>query len=308
MPRQLELLPIPSSHFIEKKEPKKDGSFRDIHKPDKEAREFHEELLERLYELDFDMPYATGGVKGKSLIDNVKPHVDSKIFYMLDIRDAYPSVNGESLAIQLTELGIFDSFEEAQELLARWCLDPRTGGLMQGPNASPYLFNLALSPLDDVLGAWCEERNLVYTRFFDDVTISAPSGETIGQKRRRAIRDIIKSDGWQIKDGKTRIHKSHMPVTITGIALQPSGYWRIAPQHIRKVLEVFGEAWQIVESGGELSKKELGRLHGYHGVVISSYDERRGRPTQVEQNLLDFYDEIMRQIAANRGQRGAKWH
>lgn len=272
---------------------------RNIDVPDAEARKYHRGLLRQLYRLDLPFEHATGGIPGKSLVDNIRPHSDSRTFYTLDIKNAFPSVDGDRLAFQLANLGVFDDLTTTRADLYEYCLDPQTRGLMLGAPASPFLFNIYCSPLDDVIADYCYGRGLVYTRYFDDITVSAPAGESLGKHRRRDIRELVITDGWELAHHKSKVHSlDNGPVTITGISLYPTGYWKLSPDLVEKVVQAFDQIELKLASGETITDHDIGLLHGYHGVVTSTYDERRGQPTPLERRLLARYYELLSLLPA----------
>ena len=276
---------------------------RTIDEPDEEARQFNEALLRDLYRLRLPMPNATGGIPGRSLGDNIKPHAENRHFYMLDLENAFPSLNGNRLAAILSRYRILKTERAGKQSLDQYCLDPETNGLILGAPASPYLFNIYCREMDAQIQAFCEVNRLVYTRYLDDLTISAPASTTIGLKRRARIREIILTEGWQINHGKSRVHSlDRGPVTITGISLYPDGYWKLSPKLVRKVTKAYEELEaKLKAQNGYLSDKDRDRLAGYYSVLVSTYDDRRGHPTAIEMQLIRKYRDLRAQVKnANR--------
>lgn len=275
---------------------------RNIDVPDAEARKYHRGLLRQLYSLDLPFEHATGGIPGKSLVDNIRPHSDSRTFYTLDIKNAFPSVDGDRLAFQLTNLGVFDDLTTTRADLYEYCLDPQTRGLILGAPSSPFLFNIYCSPLDEVIADYCYGRGLVYTRYFDDITVSAPTGATLGKHSRRNIRELIMADGWELAHHKSKVHSlDNGPVTITGISIYPTGYWKMSPGLVEKVVQTFDKIALKLADGEVITNHDIGLLHGYHGVITSTYDERRGQPTPLERRLLARYNELLSLLPVKAG-------
>lgn len=48
--------------------------------------------------------YATGGVSGRNVLDNVTPHKNSKYFYITDLKHAYDSVDPRQMTETLIDL------------------------------------------------------------------------------------------------------------------------------------------------------------------------------------------------------------
>lgn len=73
--------------------PKRRGGFRDIYLPSPEIKAFQHFICERYLSKLPISDYAIGYRKGKSIIDNVKPHIGNKSFLMLDIKDFFESIS-----------------------------------------------------------------------------------------------------------------------------------------------------------------------------------------------------------------------
>ena len=102
-----------------------------------------------------------------------------------------------------------DSVEPSQDPAVLPYPDPRglLGVLPQGAPTSPMLSNLAARKLDDLLVAFALEQGFVYTRYADDITISAvrfPKQLTVADIRRNIVRRIRKA-GFHENEKKTRI-------------------------------------------------------------------------------------------------------
>jgi RNA-directed DNA polymerase len=81
------------------------------------------------------------------------------------------------------------------------------GVLPQGAPTSPMLSNLAARKLDDSLNEYARENNFVYTRYADDITISASnlvSARLVGKIQRNIVRRIRQS-GFKENIKKTRV-------------------------------------------------------------------------------------------------------
>lgn len=82
------------------------------------------------------------------------------------------------------------------------------GVLPQGAPSSPMLSNLAAIGLDEVLANFADQHGLMYTRYADDLTLSAggdlPEGMSVGGIQRAVIGAIRKS-GFRENPKKTRI-------------------------------------------------------------------------------------------------------
>ena len=251
-----------------------DGSIkmREIAEPSLKAREQHSTMLRVFYHF-FDgesMPHATGSVPGKQLIDNVMPHRLSNSFYQLDLKDAFANVDIDVLIEKLMNSGRLPARwnYDVEKFVLDWGRQADIPGLPQGAPCSPVLFNFYCLEMDRVLGKYCEDSGITYTRYLDDLTFSAPT--RLGKKRRGHIRNIIAnhSAGLEINHSKSRLHSlDNGPVTITGISIQTDRRLQPSPELIKKARQVFEDGTELTSDLLFMFDEEVGRLHGWNGVI-----------------------------------------
>jgi RNA-directed DNA polymerase len=238
--------------------------WRKIYAPNEPMRQVHGRLRGYLRGLKIPLPHATAVLPGSSSLHNVRRHAHNRYFYLLDLKDAYPSLRWHKLAESLCRL---DPRLRRQEValgvwLKRYCLTPE-GGLATGGPASPDLFNLAASVmLDQPLAKLCRQWGIEYSRYLDDLTFS--SLDPIGQKKRRQLRAVILEAGFRISDQKAGYFDLVKgPIHINGIGLELGGRMFVPRHYLRRVegmlhLALKGEA--VAES----------RVHGMMGAFWSA--------------------------------------
>lgn len=292
--------PEPQARQTFVRERREDGSLktREIWVPNKAMSAVHQRLLRDVYadHPEQRIPSAKGGMRGVQLVDNIAPHAGSWDFYMLDLHDAFPSVDGEKLAREIWLLNPTKRDpDQILDFLKRYCLRPDGQGLMQGMPSSPLLFNLACRRMDFRLREVASRHFLEYTRWLDDLTFSAPKTEgPIGKAKRTQIREAVENAGWTINHRKSRHHSlANGPVTITGISLYPSGHWRLSPKLVGRVKAGF-DAFEEAIDNGEPTDTQIGSLHGHKGIVDMAADPRRSSPTRIERQLRDQYEGLRR--------------
>lgn len=251
---------------------------REIMMPDEEATEAHNAALKRMYEDGLvDNPWATGSIPGKSLIDNIAPHQSNDMFLLLDITNAFSQVRISRLKEifkDMYESGTFDqeTLNYYNDFLDTYASSFRAKGLPQGAPCSPYLFNVYCQPMDFELGEFCEQYNLTYTRWLDDITISSPqAANALSPAIRKKIRGIIESHNLPINHTKSKLHSlSNGPVTITGISLYPNGRIQPSPNLIDKMFKEFAEIEAAIPGASDDELFYLkARLSGWNGVLES---------------------------------------
>jgi hypothetical protein len=169
-----------------------------------------------------------------SMRAGVEQHARSRYFFVTDLRNAYESVRGDSIAGQLGRMDgrLYASVEDLRgteqerlngvgRFVRRYCLT-KQGGLRFGGPASPILFNAYCSErLDASLLAVADEHNAVVTRCADDIVFSSQS--PLSERVRKTILKAIRLSDFEPNDDKTRYRDlMHEAVTITGVRLK----WR----------------------------------------------------------------------------------
>jgi len=194
---------------------------RTIHIPNDTMRKVHKRFLSYLRRYSPALPYATGARLGMSPIGDIRRHYGNRFFYLLDIKNAFSSVDKnkivEILIAVRTELGN-DGGEALGSFLGSYFFVP-SGGLAVGGPASPDLFNIYTGVLiDKEMGALCRELGITYSRYLDDLTFS--SKNLIRKDERKKIREIILKSDLVINHSKAQVlDLKKGPIRIHGINL-----------------------------------------------------------------------------------------
>jgi hypothetical protein len=230
-----------------------------------------------------NLPSATGCVRGSNPALNARKHISGKFFYITDLKNAYPSIDLERLALLVVYLARYDEHQfevslkyfsenERKETIRDDPLYPEMlafltlnfaglygKGLAVGGPLSPYLMNLYCEVyLDSRLRRWCKKNGLVYTRYVDDLTFS--STHIISGEKRREIRRFIAEAGFEVNHRKSKVlalGQGAVFVTKVGLEQQLEHSARIVfPQKKRRRLHgaiksyLVGQAdWPEVVSG-----------------------------------------------------------
>lgn len=116
-----------------------------------------------------------GGVAGRSVRDNAIPHLGQEMVVNLDIRDCYPTTGYERVFGVWRGLGY--GRDASRVLTQVTTLHKR---LPQGAPTSPTLCNLVLLPMFEEITAYTAGKDIGFTLYVDDITISGPFSETLG--------------------------------------------------------------------------------------------------------------------------------
>lgn len=89
--------------------------------------------------------------------------------------------------------------------------------LPQGAPTSPYLASVSFSKLDKKIYSYCKRRNYLYTRYFDDISIS---GKNISDKDVNYFERIISESGFACNDTKRKFFKENDNKIVNSIMIK----------------------------------------------------------------------------------------
>ena len=165
-----------------------------------------------------------GGVKGESNITNARYHKGNRYIFTTDLENFFPSIKVGKVYKTLLGLGFNKLTTHYITRFSTW-----KGEVPQGIKTSSYIANLIFLETDYKLIKFCENNNIKYTRFVDDLTFS--SQVDFGNKIDEIL-NIIKQSRLKINWRKTKYEGRQI---VTGIQLNPSRI--IAPKSILDKVE-----------------------------------------------------------------------
>ena len=194
---------------------KKDKSDRTIASPVLSLKMVQRWILENILYRIKNSPYSFGFEKcGVSpLVSCAEKHKNNLYILKMDIKNFYPSILKEKIYYIFSEIGYNT---EVSNLLTNICTYDNE--LPQGAVTSPYISNLILRKLDLRIAGYCNKRDIVYTRYADDLTFSSDNREVL-RKIHGMIKKIVKDEGFLLNDKKTifmtpKGHKKILGVTV----------------------------------------------------------------------------------------------
>ena len=190
--------------------PKSTGGFRQIDAPCDKLQNALQRLANFLKD-DCGVLYHTSAfayITGRSIVDNNKKHLNSNWFLKTDFSGFFPSttidfvMNMMKIIFPMSEVCKTEKgYNALKKALSLGFLN---GGLPQGTCLSPVLTNMFMIPIDHSLFNELANRKIVYTRYADDIHISAeekfPYKDIV-----KLIEDTLKKFGapYKIKEEKT---------------------------------------------------------------------------------------------------------
>jgi hypothetical protein len=206
---------------------KKNGTPRPTHDARNPLKVIHERIKNRLLK-QVDYPrYILGGISDnkttRDYAHHAALHAKKKILISEDIQDFFPSTT--SNVVRHIWQRFFNFHPDVAALLTK--LTTHEGALPQGWKTSGYLANLALWDREPDFVALLHRQGLAYSRFMDDVTVSAPFPLSKTQLSNIVadIYGMLASRDFKPKRAKHNISTGKQRMEVTGLnvnAARPS--------------------------------------------------------------------------------------
>jgi hypothetical protein len=197
---------------------KKDKSVRVTYDAFEPLKKIQRKLVDRLF-VFVDYPsYLHGGIKDfhspRSPLSNAKEHVSAQSVALQDITNFFPSITIDKVEMIFE---VFFGFGRAvSKILA--LIVTKDGCVPQGASTSSYIANLVFWDVEPRLVDWVHERDLAYTRFADDITISSRKRLANSQWAEviSKVTGMLASKGFKQKRTKMHVLKKGQAVTHGG--------------------------------------------------------------------------------------------
>ena len=172
-------------------------------------RAINTKLLRRL-----ELPmFVCGGVKGRSVADNIELHLGARVLVTMDIRRFFPSVSSRQIfAVWRDEL---NCSPRIAALLTKLTTFERR--LPQGAPTSTLLANLVLFRAGEQIWNKCHQENVVYSCWVDDLAFSGDNARAVIQTAVESLR----VGGFAVAHNKLKICGPGERKMLTGRMLGP---------------------------------------------------------------------------------------
>ncbi len=259
-----------NAHYHTKTIRKPDGGKRVLSIPDYVLKRVQKRINDVIL---FCMPvsiYAKAYNPGDSPLGNAIPHLKNRVIIKLDIRQFFDHVTYPMVKEKVFRKELFS--ESNRILLSLLCMYDES--LPQGAPTSPAISNVLLYDFDSRIGKWCSQRNIVYTRYCDDMTFSGEFENRYPIDVIRKVRSELKKYGLIINSKKRQILHDGQRKKITGIVVNdkanvPIEYRKRIRQEIYYIRK-FGIEAHLHNIGYEESTKHyLRSLLGRINYVLS---------------------------------------
>jgi len=213
--------------------------------------------------LAIEMPqYVHGFVPNRSTLTGALPHCGAQWVASVDIKDFFPSIAPERLRPELARIGYQD---KAQETILN--LTTLHGGLPQGSPASPVLANLAFRRTDELVSEFCSEVGCTYTRYADDLVVSAK--RPYPDKLLERLSTLVEGQGWRISQQKARVWRDVQHARVYGLLVH--GSTPRLPKPYRNQLRLY----RYMLEHGEVPDDQLMSIQGHlaYAAAVQAFEQ-----------------------------------
>ena len=205
---------------------KANGGTRTILAPQGRLLTHQRWILRKILDRTTPHKYACGFVKGRSILDNARPHVGRKVVIRIDLQDFFPSISHRQVRKVFEQLGY--PYRVAS-LLANLCTVD--GFLPQGAPTSPALSNMVCGKLDRRFAGLKEKLKFRYSRYADDLVFSSDDDRL--PNLIPFFKQVLREEGFAVNQGKIRIMRQGQQQKVTGIVVNQKT--SVDREHVRKL-------------------------------------------------------------------------
>ena len=199
-------------HYRNRFIPKHDGSKRKLSIPDLILKRVQRSIADNIL-ADYPISrYAMAYTQGSSVQKNASLHVGKQKILKLDIDGFFDHITYSKVkdCVFCKE----NYSEPIRILLTMLCYYKES--LPQGAPTSPAITNIIMYDFDEKIGKYCEENNISYTRYCDDMTFSGDFDE---KAVIFVVKDELRKLGLFLKRRKTAVIPNTKRQTVTGIVV-----------------------------------------------------------------------------------------
>ena len=212
------------------------GKLRQIEEPIPELMQWQQAVL-KAFEEDENIVFHPGcmAVKGKSILDNAQQHENCKYILRIDLKGCYQSIRWSHFTNALQTLKIQNPGDLPIHYLRGLLFyksNTHDAMLPTGAPTSPFVCNVALTPLDHALDQLAKEYGYTYTRYIDDMHFSTKNDKRNWDLLTKAT-SLIESLGLKVNKKKSKWFTNNGSdyIVVTGVRI---GQKKKVPRQLRR--------------------------------------------------------------------------
>ncbi|WP_417790253.1 retron St85 family RNA-directed DNA polymerase [Terasakiella pusilla] len=203
---------------------KRTGGRRVIAHPSKELKAIQRWLNKALFNKLPVHNAATAYKKGAGIKMNAERHRETLFTLRMDFKDFFPSFTAEHIHTFLKQLDVIDGIQLSGDDLDFICaIVSKDEQLTIGAPSSPKITNAMMYTLDVCLSKIADEQGLVYTRYADDLFLSASEPHALDDvpKIIQELVDSFEVVRLTINHEKTAFLSRKYNRSVTGLVITP---------------------------------------------------------------------------------------
>ncbi|OPB34636.1 reverse transcriptase family protein [Pseudomonas fluorescens] len=211
---------------ISEKFRKLDLNKKNIYEADPTLKIYHKFLNLFVFQwLEFNEKCVYSYRKGMNVADAVKKHAHNKHFFQTDLNNFFGSIRSDfvkaSIVASIDRMPITDVLIHIDRIIELCTVSDK---LPIGFSTSPLISNACLLHFDNEVERYCEENELTYTRYSDDIIISGSdkklygTGEVIAEVLHQQFKSAL-----SINSSKTKYSSAGNKLKILGMMILPNG-------------------------------------------------------------------------------------
>ncbi|MBI5551542.1 MAG: RNA-directed DNA polymerase [Desulfobacterales bacterium] len=272
--------------------PKRSGSgTRTIAQPAKEVKSLQYWVIKNIYPFFPIHPSATAYTIGKSILKNSEAHATKPYLLKLDFKDFFPSITGNDFlqySKNIKQLALSDRDLRLLMRLLFWLSERNYDfRLSIGAPTSPFLSNAIMYQFDQVVFDYCNERNISYTRYADDMAFSMHN-----IKMRSEVLEMVQNTLTSLPFPKLQLNhkktifgsKAHRRI-VTGLVLSNNDTVSLGREKKRRIRAQIHHLLL-----GRLDNKEISKLKG---MLAFAHDIE---PAFVERMVEKYGEKVIKSL------------
>lgn len=233
---------------------KRKGEFRTIAQPTSGVKELQRLLVRGpLAELPIHQ-CATAYVHGSSIKKNALAHLANRFLLKMDFRGFFPSIKSHHLKAHIKRHLPNTFGENDLELICRAIFwrpkRQETLILSIGGPASPFISNSIVFDFDALIAEYCTSREIIYTRYADDLTFSTNNPGTL-----TAVIDFV--------------HTACNRIPYPDLVINSDKTVFTSKKHLRRVTGLVLASQGVLSLGRERKRLLRAKIHGARLGVLS---------------------------------------
>lgn len=221
--------------------PKRNGQSRIIAQPAGETKFVQYWLIENVFRKLPVHACSTAYKAGSSILQNASAHRHNSYLAKFDFQNFFTSITFANLVAHLTKhLGHEFSANELNDIARLSCRktpEKKELCLTIGAPCSPILSNSIMFEFDTAMFKWCQERNIAYTRYADDLAFST-NQKGMSSDVEQFVKDVIKNleyPSLRLNIEKTTHLSKKFQRRVTGLVINNEGNISLGRQRKREI-------------------------------------------------------------------------